>query len=402
MNKLSCYNNIPEKLLPILEKWNQQGKKYYLDPDNFFLYNQHKIMYHGGDDIPRAGWSASNGNVPAGNYTLTKSDVEDIQQELLKYYQTTRWTLIVDWHCNYQCQMCPFHGNGVPEKENYFEDAGGQKKVVLKEEAFERLDRLAEYGIKVLSLSSLGEITLYPYWHEVSQYAKDKGIELWTITNGSLWTEDTVKEAVYLGYTNIRVSLDALSFETYAKIRSSKRENYERAMKLPELLMQHGITTNVHFVVQRENQHEVRSFLEYWKKKGVDSISIANEFHFEGEVVVNTLDKSDKEYIEGMCTAFGNMQTFPAGDTKYCCGMIAEQMGDKKRNLEKIGCRMSVREAVDAMRTANSELRRLCRQCSLYVPYNDEEREVDGWKVIKNTERETWIKMKEDSKKYGE
>ena len=383
-------NNVPDKLQPIIDKWNQQGKTYYLSPDNMFLYNQHKITYNGGQDIPLTGWFASNGNVTE-DYMLTKGDVEEIQQELLQYYKTTRWTLILDWHCNYQCPMCPHHGDGMVGEGDYYKDRGGQKKVVTKEEAYERIDRLAEYGIKTLSIMSAGETLLYPYWGEVSKYAHEKGMDLWTITNGSLWTEDTVKEAVSWGYTNIRVSLDALSFETYAQIRSSRKDYYENAMKLPELLMKHGINTNVHFVKQKENLHEVEAFLEYWRNKKVDSISIANEFCYDGEVVINKFAKSDKEYIEGLCTAFGNMQTLSTGDTKCCCGRIP-QLGETGKKIEKIGCQTCIDEAIADMRNENSDLRKQCRECALYVPYSDEEI-VDGWKVSRNYERETWVKI---------
>lgn len=389
-------SKVPEKLQPVIERWNHQGKQYYLGADNIFIYNQHMISYHGGEDIPITGWFAQNGSSDK-SYRLTKSDVEEIQWELLQYFQTTRWTLFFDWHCNYQCPMCPYHGNGVLDKENYFEDKGEQKKVVLKEEAIKRIDQLAEYGIKTLIVMSSGEILLYPYWHDVSEYAHGKGMDLWTITNGSLWTEEVVKEAAALGYTNIRVSLDAVSFETYSKVRSRIREHYECAMRLPELLMKYGITTNVHFVRQEENLHEVQAFLEYWKSKEVDSISIANEFIFDDQVVVNKFAKSNKEYIEGMCTEFGKMQTFVAGNTVCCCGMNA-QGSDGGRKLEIEGCGINVKEVVNAMRTDDSGLRKLCRKCAFYVPYCDETITDDGkWKVRRNFERETWIKMPQKS-----
>lgn len=383
-------DNIPDCLQPLINKWNKEGKRYFLSPQNMFLFNGHKIAYHGGQDIPLEGWFACNGNAGE-DYLLAKKDIEDIQNELLKHYKTTRWTLLLDWHCNYQCPMCPYHGDGVIEKENYFEDRGGQKRVVSKEEAYERIDRLAEYGIKTLSIMSPGEILLYPYWKEVSEYAHGKGMDLWTITNGSLWSEDTVKEAALLGYTNIRVSLDALSFDTYAKIRSNRREYYDRAMLLPELLMKHGIITNVHFVRQKENLHEVQPFLDYWKKKRVDSISIANEFCFEGEVIVNKFAESNKEYIAGLCTAFGNMQTMAVGNTKCCCGSMS-QSDEGEQKLEEIGCQATIEDAVKRMRTEDSDLRKLCQKCALYVPYNDE-KVVDGWKVSVNYERETWMKL---------
>lgn len=386
------YDNLPEKLKPLINRWNRSGKEYCLNPDNLFYYNKHKITYHGGGDIPLEGWLASNGDVQDG-YSLTKSDVEEIEQELLRNYKPDRWGLVLDWHCNYQCPMCPYHGDGTADKESYFEDRGGEKKAVSKETAYLRIDQLIKYGVKKLSIISFGEILLYPYWRDVSQYAHEKGgMDLWTITNGSLWTEETVKEAVSMGYTNIRVSLDALSFKTYSKIRSASKDYYEKAMQLPELLLKYGIHTNVHFVKQKENMHEVQTFIDYWKEKKADSISIANQFCFDGEIVVNKFAESKKERLDGLCTAFGNMQTFPAGDTVCCCGR--NPILQEKNHLEVVGCQKIVEEAIEEMRTENSKLRDQCRKCALYVPYSDE-KIVDGWKVSRNSERETWIRMAE-------
>lgn len=381
--------NVPNKLRPLVKRWNDRGKRYYLCPENMFTYKQHKIMYHGGQDLPMSGWFASNGM--GQDYTLSKLDIEEIQLELLQYYRPTRWTLALDYQCNYQCPMCAFHGNGVADKEDYYEDRSIQKRVVSKEEAYRRIDCLVAYGIKTVDIASEGELLLYPYWKEVSKYAHEKGMNLWMITNGSLWTEDMVKVAVELGYTDIRVSLDALSYEVYSKIRSNRRDYYERAMALPELLMKYGITTNVHFVKQKENLHETQVFLEYWKKKKVNSISIANEFIYDGEVVINKFENNKKEYIEGLCTAFGNMQTFQAGDTKYCCGMIPE-LNNEVVKLDVVGCQKVVDDAIEAMRTKDSELRKLCHKCALYVPYSDEEI-IGNWQVVKTYERETWKKL---------
>lgn len=381
--------NIPEKLKPLLKRWEKQEKEFYISPDNLFTYNHHNLKYKGGEDIPLAGWFASNGKADD-KYKLSKEDVEDIAQELLKYYKPTKWTLILDWHCNYQCPMCCYHGDGMSDTD-YYKDRGGQKKVISKDKAYERIDCLVEYGINSLSIMSMGEILLYPYWKEVSDYAHNKGMDLWTITNGSLWTEDIVKEAANMGYTDIRVSLDTISYETYAKIRSNKKEYFERAMRLPELLMKYGIKVNVHFIEQKENKDEKQEFLEYWKDKKVDSISIAKQFYCENETVKDMYAEMGKEYIEGLCTAFGNMQTLPDGNTHCCCGRMFEATSEE-RKLESIGCQNVMEDAINNMRTAESEMRKICYRCGMYVPYSDE-KIMDGWKIIKNSERETWMKL---------
>lgn len=123
----------------------------------------------------------------------------------------------------------------------------------------------------------------------------------------------------------------------------------------------------------------------------MNSISIANQFSFENEVTVNTFAKSEKDYIKGLCTAFGNMQTFAAGNTKCCCGTVSQTDRDEDK-LEIVGCQPLIDKAIQEMRAENSDLRKLCLQCALYVPYSDETI-IDGWKVSKNPERETWTRI---------
>lgn len=125
--------------------------------------------------------------------------------------------------------------------------------------------------------------------------------------------------------------------------------------------------------------------------KKVDSISIAKQFYCEDDTVIDLHEETDKEYLEGLCTAFGNMQTLPDGNTHCCCGRMYE-VTREERKLESMGCQSVVDDAINDMRTSESEMRKICRRCSMYVPYNDE-KIVNGWKVIKNYERETWIKL---------
>lgn len=390
--------NVPQKLRPVIERWNNLQKRYYLGPENLFKYDTHIIKYHGGENIPRSGWCAGNGK-SADDYMLTKEDVEEIQHELLKYYKPDRWTIILDWRCNYQCPMCPYHGEGWKiGDEPLSVNKDSRKQIMSIEDASVLIDQLDSHGIKKLTLMSDGEFLLYPYWREVSEYAHKKGMDLWTITNGSLWTEETCREFAELGYTNIRVSLDALSFDTYAKIRSGRKDYYDNAIKLPENLMKYGITTNVHFVKQKENLHEVERFLEYWKEKKVNSISIANEFYYEQDKVKNKLENTKKEYLGGVCQAFGNMETLANGNTVYCCGMDAVS-GSMDRDDESANNKFLkdcyndlVSDAIFQMRDEYSQLRNLCHNCALYVPYHDE-KIVDQWKVTITSERETWMRI---------
>jgi MoaA/NifB/PqqE/SkfB family radical SAM enzyme len=402
---MTVAKNVPKSLEPVVNRWLAEQRDFYLGPENLFRFDQHPIRYLANPDISTqpGAWCCDNRarrDEPIRD--LTPKEVQEIAMELARHYRPLRWTISLDYHCNYDCPMCPYHGTGYEGEEekfqDYWEKHASQKRVVSKEEAFETIDILKENGIQILSLQSAGELFLYPHWKEVALYAGSKGFKLWGITNGSLADEKACQILQQAGFTDMRVSLDAVSFEVYSQIRSRRREFYDRAMRAPLLLQQHGIKVNVHFVKQAQNLHERDAFLNHWKQTEVDSISIANQFVYSADGCANKFAPEEKppRFIHGLCTKYGNFASWHDGTIIPCCGATPIYTDNPDHLLPKLTLKQgNFKECVETMNQlmsqADSPFRKICATCSLYTAYSTEKR-VDGWVVNVNPERETWTR----------
>lgn len=216
----------------------------------------------------RAGaWFARNYdlNQPGKIPELSLKQIEDIATHLINFFIPKSWAIILDYRCNYKCPMCPFQGQGY--SGDYWVERTSQKRIVSKEEAFAIIDKLAYNNVKRVTLTSPGELFLYPYWEEVSKYAVSKGLIVSTITNGSMIDAEMCERMKAVGITEVSVSLDALSQDIYEKVRSSNKKHYEAAVNAPLLLKKTGFRVNTHFVRQTENLKEKDEFIKYWTKK---------------------------------------------------------------------------------------------------------------------------------------
>lgn len=397
--------NIPRSLEPVVNRWVAEGKEFYVGPENLFLFDAHKIQFLSNPDIPTAAGSwhcdtRSNGNAAGPIPELSASQIQELAMELARHHQPTKWTLCLDYHCNYDCPMCPYHGSGYEEEEqfkDYWEKHASQKKVVTLEDAIRLIDILDQNGIKILSIQSAGELFLYPFWKEVARYAHGKGMKLWGITNGSLIDEKVCQILQETGFTDMRVSLDAFSYDVYSKIRSRRKEWYDRAMAAPRLLTQHGIKVNVHFVKQDVNLHEIDAFLNHWKQSpDVDSISIAAQFVYSEDGCANKFENDipRSRYVHGLCTKYGNFSSWNDGTIIPCCGATPVYTDNDSHGLPKLKLNGgNFKESLEAMNRLMSDpqspFKKFCAKCSLYTAYSTEKK-VDGWIVNITPERETW------------
>jgi MoaA/NifB/PqqE/SkfB family radical SAM enzyme len=103
------------------------------------------------------------------------------------------------------------------------------------------------------------------------KYAKDKGLGCASInTNGTLLDEQAMKDLLDAGLDEVYVGLDAITKETYEKIRRGATfepvmENVHRAIKMAG----NDMNITVQFAELDENKHEIDDFIKYWKDFGV-------------------------------------------------------------------------------------------------------------------------------------
>ena len=116
--------------------------------------------------------------------------------------------------CNLRCRMCPKTNGAVNTAENR----------VMSWEIFERLIPILP-AVESLDLTGVwGEAFLHPELYlRMLKAIKAQGADVYTISNGTLLTDDLARRLVEGGLDKLTISLDASTPETYAKVRPPGR-----------------------------------------------------------------------------------------------------------------------------------------------------------------------------------
>jgi radical SAM protein with 4Fe4S-binding SPASM domain len=175
--------------------------------------------------------------------------------------------------CNYKCPHCII--GHKKEVEEYYEGE------YLTFEDFKKIvDEGSEYGCPSLSPQGNNEPFLIKDLHKYINYAHKKGfIDIMLNNNGSSIPIKRAQEILDSGLTRIRFSLDAITPETYKKVRVGSIplekviKNIEDFLNLKEKGGYKLPVVGVSFCKVKQNEHEVDQFIDFWKDK-VDLVSI--------------------------------------------------------------------------------------------------------------------------------
>lgn len=168
--------------------------------------------------------------------------------------------------CNHRCVFCSFDYLGY---ENPILDKG-----VL----IERIREMKSLGLRAIMYAGEGEPLLHPRINEIVRFANSIGIDVSITTNGVLLHKFIEESLKYL--TWIRISLDAGSKDTYAKIHNCKPEDYSLVISnLEEMVEQKkannlGCTIGTQLILLRTNYQEVVSLASVLRDIGVDYFSV--------------------------------------------------------------------------------------------------------------------------------
>lgn len=160
--------------------------------------------------------------------------------------------------CNAKCIMCP-------------RDKLTRTQGIMSLELYKNIiDQCIEAGVNKVSLENFGEPFIDPYIFHRAKYAKEKGLEVLTITNASLLTEEKCKQAIKY-FDTIRISMYGMTKETYEKIHVGL--SYETLQSnLTSLFLENNKQKNkthiiMYFLLMEENQNEMQSFIDTYEKK---------------------------------------------------------------------------------------------------------------------------------------
>ena len=175
--------------------------------------------------------------------------------------------------CNYKCPHCII--GHKKEVDEYYEGDP------LNFEDFKKIvDEGSDYGCPSLSPQGNNEPFLIKDLHKYIYYAHQKGfIDIMLNNNGSALTPKRAQQILDSGLTRIRFSLDAISPDTYSKVRVGSIhldrviKNMDTFLELKEKGNYKLPVVGVSFCKVSQNEHEVEDFINFWQPK-VDLISI--------------------------------------------------------------------------------------------------------------------------------
>lgn len=113
--------------------------------------------------------------------------------------------------CNARCPNCPYNNSDIRAT---YRDA-----LLMPPDLFKKIaDECGPYGA-VLRISGGGEPMLHPQAVELMVYAKEQGARVGLITNGSLFTRDSLTRLLAANLDALEFSVDAGDAETYQRVR---------------------------------------------------------------------------------------------------------------------------------------------------------------------------------------
>jgi MoaA/NifB/PqqE/SkfB family radical SAM enzyme len=139
-------------------------------------------------------------------------------------------------------------------------------------------DEVSAHPGAILRIVCDGEPMMHPDFMEIISYARSKGIRpLCLNTNGTLLDERAAKELLRQNVEVIEVSLDALSRDTYARVRIGGDFDKVVANINALLVLRRDMRSSTKIMVsiidQPEAKAEIPGFKAYWEKR-VDRVII--------------------------------------------------------------------------------------------------------------------------------
>ena len=175
------------------------------------------------------------------------------------YVRTIDWTLTD--RCNYSCLHC-FHAMDNTMHRDEFS----------LEEAMRFLDEMQDCGIPAVRLTG-GEPTLYPYFREVIEGIRARGMSLMTlITNGSLLTPELLSFIKELHpNAHLMISFDGIGWHDWLR---QYKGSEEKTLAAVRLCREAGFAVDININVHRKNIDVIFDSVKMLEELGVQSVRI--------------------------------------------------------------------------------------------------------------------------------
>ena len=175
------------------------------------------------------------------------------------------WEITTSAACNHRCTFCSVDAIGYPPD---LLEAGM---------LIERMKEAKALGIKSVMFAGTGEPLVHKRIPDICKGAADAGLDYAFTTNGTLLLDKRgLPKQGLLGATWIKVSLNAGTQETYAKVHKTDAKDWDavwtglKALVALRNTMGSKTTIGVQCVVLPENVYEMRNLASLCEEAGVD------------------------------------------------------------------------------------------------------------------------------------
>lgn len=170
------------------------------------------------------------------------------------------WNLIR--RCNLTCKHCYTTSADI--------DFPGE---LSTESIYKVMDDLKAFQVPVLILSG-GEPLLHPDIFSISQRARDMGFYVALSSNGTLITEQNIRQIAAINYQYVGVSLDGIG-ATHDNFRQ-QQGSFDASVRGIELCRKQGIKAGIRFTLTQDNVHDFPAMLALMDENDIDKFYLSH------------------------------------------------------------------------------------------------------------------------------
>jgi len=237
--------------------------------------------------------------------------------------------------CNLRCPMC--HTVYI-ENPSY---PAFVKQDATRFMTLETFKRAIDEGVRhedfsAIKLNFRGESTLHPRIDEFIRYAKERGVFDIMMNSNANYPPELNERLVEAGLTDIAFSLDALTPETYKKVRVGG-DFFLAMSNVTRMLRYKGrIRIRVSFVHQKANTHETDAFVRFWTDMGVEKILVSDVYNPAELIRKDMLVKKYAAPPVFTCPQlWQRLMVLDNGDVYPCCHAFEEPEDLKLGNIHE-------------------------------------------------------------------
>ncbi|HLF10559.1 MAG TPA: radical SAM protein [Gammaproteobacteria bacterium] len=209
--------------------------------------------------------------------------------------------LVLSDLCNQSCVFCAYRmPTGLSSELFVTAETINPNRKIPTSKAVEIIQDCASLGVKAIQFTGGGEPTVHKDHEAMFALAQDLGMQTALVTNGV----KLKPTPAFLGMTWTRVSVDAGTPETYARIRGVSPDHWTKVWNnIATYALSFNGVLGVGFVVTNENWREIPEAARRAKESGAQNMRIGAVFSTEGEGYYVDDLTAIKETIEQAKTA---------------------------------------------------------------------------------------------------